>query len=365
MKKIFYLLTLFILAVILAGGCAGQKQHPAATSSGSVSTTGEQQTGEPRPEPQAATETTATTAAPATETGGAVSAPAVNPVQANRLMLQVSRDFGGTVFFAQMVEYAGNTSLLDLMKAHLPIETAYGGSFINSINGLSSSGGGLSGARQDWFNYINGICCDVGVLDYDPLNANIVWWDYHRWKNGPSISAVIGSYPEPFLHGYRGKVKPALIMVAGSEPGLAGGLQESLKSQGVAQIKVTDIDENNIANRSGPTIIVGAWGQLQQSDYLNKFNRAYSRNGTGVHFTEQGLELLDWNGKGLRSIAGSAGIIVASGEGLGDDSPLWLVAGTDRIGLQYALDLFNRPDQIKGHYGLAITAQELIVLPLQ
>ena len=350
--------------MLIAGGCAGQKQ-PVANPTANITEAAGQKTDDVIPTAQENRDTGAAPPTPASETEAVPLSPESNPDPANQLVLQISRDFGRTVLFAQTVYYHGNASLLDLMKAHLQVETGYGGSFINSINGLSSSSGGFGGARQDWFVYINGICSDVGVQDYDPRNAQVIWWDYHRWKSGPSISALIGSYPEPFLHGYRGNIKPSLIMVAGGDLSIAGALQQSLKSQDVAQINITNIDENSLVNRSGPTIVVGEWGQLQSLNYLDKFNQAYKRNGTGIHFTDQGLELLDWNGQVQRSVAESVGVVVASGAGLGDDSPLWLVAGTDPIGLQYALDLFKDTGKIKGLYGAAITSGELIPLPLQ
>ncbi|MDD3269783.1 MAG: DUF4430 domain-containing protein, partial [Syntrophomonadaceae bacterium] len=93
--------------------------------------------------------------------------------------LLVTRDFGAQTIFAQRVPYKEDATILDVMQAHLQVETAYGGSFINVINGLASNSGEGGKDRQDWFYYVNGIACDVGVLDYNLKDAGSVWWDYH------------------------------------------------------------------------------------------------------------------------------------------------------------------------------------------
>lgn len=286
--------------------------------------------------------------------------------KARKVDLLITRDFGTRTLFAKTVGYKENATILDVLKSNLQIETKYGGSFINSINGLVGSTRGANGKRQDWFNYINGICCDVGVLDYNLETAAAIWWDYHPWMMGPSIATVIGSYPEPFLHGYEGKVKPTIIMSSEDDLDLSKSLQAALKSQGVSQVKVINFNEGNLETRPGPTIVIGKWDKLKQIDYLEKLNQAYSKTGTCVYFSDKGLELLDYSGKAAKKIDGSAGVIVATGQGLGDDSPLWLVAGTDEAGLHSAINVLTKnPDKIKHMYNAAILADKVMALPLQ
>ncbi|MDD2620162.1 MAG: DUF4430 domain-containing protein [Syntrophomonadaceae bacterium] len=284
-------------------------------------------------------------------------------VDRSALHLMVTRDFGEQIIFGQRVEYEENASLLDILQAHAQVETAYGGSFINGINGLKSSSKS-SGNRQDWFFYVNGIACDVGVLDYDPQNAGSVWWDYHPWQMGPANSAVIGSSPEPFLHGYRGTVKPTLIMSSPADVKASKLMKETLETLGVSQIAISNLVEEKVKNREGPTIVLGEWNDLKKLRYLNDFNKAYNRNGSGIHFIDQGLELLDYNGDVVKKLNGSTGVIIASGEGLGDDSPMWLISGTDEDAWQNALNLLIKyPEKIEHLYGAAVIGEEIIPLP--
>lgn len=331
MKKIWSLVSILLLAVMLAAGCVGSSQSPEGSG--------------------------------ATDSGKPESKNAVkNPV----VELSVTRDFGSKTIFEQEVKYQEGATILDILQNHLRVETAYGGSFVNAINELQSSSGAGDGTRLDWFYYINGIACEVGVLDYDPRNAASIWWDYHPWQTGPANSAVIGCFPEPFQHGYRGKLKPTILMSGLGADQARKDLQETLETYRVSQIITAKLDEERLKNREGPTIVLGKWGDLTKLKYLEEFNQAYQRNGSAIHFTTQGLDLLDYNGQVAKKLEGSAGVIIATGEGLGDDCPLWLVSGTDDKGWQNALQLLiEHPAKIKHLYGAAVVGEEIIPLPVQ
>jgi hypothetical protein len=146
---------------------------------------------------------------------------------------------------------------------------------------------------------------------------------------------------------------------------LAKEMEQALKTKGIYSAATMGLDNNWLENTRQPTIIIGTWDELKELDYLNSFNKAYRKTGACVHFTDAGLELLNYKGDVGQNVAQGAGVIVASGSGLGDDSPLWLIAGTDQEGLQQALDLLiSSPQQISGLYNTAIVSGDLIRLPL-
>src|SRR2546422_301898 len=39
------------------------------------------------------------------------------------------------------------------------------------------------------------------------------WWDYRDWTHDADLPVVVGAFPEPFLHGYGGKTRPAAVLV--------------------------------------------------------------------------------------------------------------------------------------------------------
>lgn len=298
-----------------------------------------------------------TTVANSVESGGS---------STGKISLLVTRDFGGKTLLDKKVELKKSWTVIDVLQANTKIATGWDGGLVTGINGLQSDNGGMFGKRQDWFYFVNGICADVGAAEYELRAGELVWWDYHAWESmGLVNSAVIGCYPEPFIHGYRGKVGPTTIVSHADNLTLAGDLQQALRAKGVSTVNVKELDENLLKNRQGPTIVIGEWNRLKDIPWLETLNKAYRKNGTCIHFTGEGLELLNYRGQVGRTITGSVGVIAATGEGLGDHSPLWLVAGTDREGLQQAVDvLVKSPGKISRLYSAVVDSRRIIGLPL-
>lgn len=278
----------------------------------------------------------------------------------------ITKNYGTEMVLNKQVNYQKNSSIIDgLMDTGAEVETSYGGSFVSDINGLNSEKGRAGGVRRDWFYFVNGIFADSGALDYFPQPGEIIWWDYHPWKTSQGTPAVIGCFPEPFLHGYRQKVKATVIMTVAQETEKGLDLQKALQAYGVSDVVVKEINADMLERREGPTVIIGQWQELAKIQWLNEFNEAYQKNGTYLHFTEKGLELMNYMGEGVKLVQDNVGVICATGEGNGDDSPLWIITGTDRSGTEAALELLTRhPEKVQAAYGVAILPGEIIKLPV-
>jgi hypothetical protein len=121
--------------------------------------------------------------------------------------LWVTRDEGTKVLLVRTVP-AGETAMQALDRS-AKLSTRYGGRFVQSIDGVSGS----VGSRHDWFYFVNGIEADRGAAEYRLHPGDVEWWDYRDWgKVGESVPVVVGAFPEPFLHGYGGKVRPAVVV---------------------------------------------------------------------------------------------------------------------------------------------------------
>jgi hypothetical protein len=130
----------------------------------------------------------------------------------------VTRDEGRTVLLVKRVP--ADETAMQALERSAKIDTHYGGRFVETINGLSGS----VSTRHDWFYFINGIEATRGAVDYRLRNGDVEWWDYRDWgRVGQSISVVVGAFPEPFLHGYGGEVRPAVVVGSG------GGAQSLAK----------------------------------------------------------------------------------------------------------------------------------------
>ena len=115
--------------------------------------------------------------------------------------LRVSRDFGVTTLTDRSIAVSASSTVMRLLTANTKVTTAYGGGFVDSIDGVASGYTNGGSIRADWFYYVNGLQATVGAADYHLGPHDRVWWDFHAWDFAPSVSAVVGQYPEPFLSG--------------------------------------------------------------------------------------------------------------------------------------------------------------------
>jgi hypothetical protein len=128
--------------------------------------------------------------------------------------LWVTRDRGETVILTRTVP-AGLTALQALDK-EADVDTRYSGRFVQSIEGLE----GDVSAQRDWFWFLNGIESDRSAADYKLRPGDVEWWDYRSWEGEMREPVVVGAFPEPFLHGWDGKVREVAVRYApGKESG--------------------------------------------------------------------------------------------------------------------------------------------------
>ena len=281
----------------------------------------------------------------------------------NEIQLMVTRDYGASCLGNYSIVSVEKMSVMEILKSNLKVETAYGGGFVSSLEGLKN-GGTVGGMRQDWFFYVNGIASNRGADQVSVTDGDRIWWDYHGWKTGVVQTAVIGSYPEPFIDGINRGNNQVTIMAATESKIWADKLAGQLKNNG-SQMTVTDIDNNRLANRNGPVIVIGQWSELAASSILKDLNDAGARNGCSMQFTEDSLKLMDKTGQVKNEVGDGWGIIVASGRGLGDSAPLWLLAGNDKKAVEQAVKIIvNEPDKIAGRFGVAVGPEgQILDLP--
>ena len=119
--------------------------------------------------------------------------------------LWVTRDGGGEVVFIGVVP-AGVTAL-EAVDQHLDVDTGYGGRFVDAIEGIEGS----LEDRRDWFYFVNGYEADVGASEYRLHAGDVAWWDFRSWVDELRQPVVVGAFPEPFLHGFNGDRRPAVV----------------------------------------------------------------------------------------------------------------------------------------------------------
>jgi hypothetical protein len=147
---------------------------------------------------------------------------------AGQATLWVTRDRGSTVLVDAQVD-AGQT-LLRALRSEADVDTRYGGRFVQAIEGVEGS---LS-KRRDWFWFVNGIEGDRSAVEYRLRAGDVAWWDFRAWAGQERAPVVVGAFPEPFVHGWNGEVRPAAVRYA---PGLAAAARRIATRLGAASVE--------------------------------------------------------------------------------------------------------------------------------
>jgi len=123
-----------------------------------------------------------------------------------RATVWVTRDRGAHVLHVGKVP-AGSSAMQAVARLG-KVKTTYGGRYLRSVDGVSEEG------RRAWFYYVNGYLADRASTDYRLRAGDVLWWDYRSWLDPAQDPVVVGAFPEPFLDGYAGKARPAVVISA-------------------------------------------------------------------------------------------------------------------------------------------------------
>jgi hypothetical protein len=155
--------------------------------------------------------------------------------------LWVTRDRGAEVLVTTSVP-AGVTAI-QALRSEADVDTSYGGRFVRSIEGVA----GDAATKRDWFYFVNGVEADRGAAEYRLRPGDVLWWDYRSWAGDDMREPiVVGAFPEPFLHGYDGNVRPAVVRFQEEDMrGTALGLAHLIGAASVEQVDVPIAPEAN------------------------------------------------------------------------------------------------------------------------
>jgi hypothetical protein len=279
----------------------------------------------------------------------------------------VSKDFGQQILLDRELEMPVGSSSMAALKQVAEVETAYGGGFVNSINGFSSEFTGGQEKQYDWLVYFNGIQSNAGALDYTMHHGDVQRWDFHHWNFRIFIPAIIGDFPEPFLHGYRGQVKPTVIVYDGGFEQNAEELEAALTSLGVADVTsqpISELSDND--KRNANLIIIGYSG----SEMITELNGVWNRLGFFARFEDGGLSVYTGTGEKAAQYGPGTGIIQATqspwnpkGTGVCENA-VWMVSGTDEAGVEAAVEaLVSRSNELQHAFAVVVTGGEIIRVP--
>lgn len=144
--------------------------------------------------------------------------------------LWVTRDRGAEVLHEATVD-AGQT-LMRALDGEVELETRYGGRYVQSIDGLAGS----LDAQRDWFWFVNGYEGDRSASSYRLRDGDVAWLDYRGWEREGEARVVVGAFPEPFVHGYAGRTRPAVVRFEGAQLRRAHAIARGIGAESVAPL---------------------------------------------------------------------------------------------------------------------------------
>ncbi len=270
--------------------------------------------------------------------------------------LSVTRDFGTrAVLSVARGRLAGSQTVMRLLERSARVTTRYGGGFVQSIDGRSGTA-----ARRDWFYYVNGVEAPVGAAQTAVHKGDRIWWDLHDWSAAQSIPAVVGSFPEPFVHGIGGRRLPTVMECSGDVSAACARVSADLEHAGVP------VSSQALGTGSGTdslAVLVGTWNDLKRTFAATLIQKGPGTSGVYARFAgpgEDAIQLLDPTGSVARTLHSGAGLIAATAEGSAE--PTWLVTGTDATGVGAAADSLSAR-ALEYRFAVAVEGRSLLPVP--
>ncbi len=272
--------------------------------------------------------------------------------------LLVTRDFGAqTLHPSGPLGLRGQETVMSLLRRNYSVNTRYGGGFVQSVESLS--GGQEAGEPVDWFYYVNGVEAPEGAAATNVNPGDHIWWDRHDWSQTADIPAVVGSFPEPFLNGIGGKRLPVRVECID----VSGTSCQTVR----ARLRALQVPAAVAAFGGGGApktlrVLVGPWDRVGGDLDVHGIERGPRASGVYARFAPSGkqLTLLDQNGRSVRVLGAGAGLIAATSEG--EDAPVWVITGTDDLGVQRAAQGFDEATLAR-RFAVALTSQGAQALP--
>jgi hypothetical protein len=277
--------------------------------------------------------------------------------------LLVTRDYGSEVLLDKP-ELAVNESsnAMRILDQNSDLETAYGGGFVQSVNGIS--GDTTGGRRFDWFFAVNGIIAERGSTQFPVAGGDKVWWDYRDWTDAMDVGAVIGSYPAPFSTGYDNRDWGVEVDCLGDRTA-CGMVTKQLEGDGVT---LKDTGENM-------KLMVGTWDRVQDTPEGRRIIKGPATSGVFANFDAPAtpapegfpqneawrLVGLDVRGDAAQDYGPEAGLVAAMRRA--EDPPVWLITGGTDQAVQLAAAALN-PKDLERRYAAVIHDGLVSSLPL-
>jgi hypothetical protein len=272
--------------------------------------------------------------------------------------VRVTRDFGRTQLHAASTKtISDGQTVMRLTESKFDVETRYGGRFIQSIDGLKGTG---ATGQRDWFFFVNGLESEVGAGDYDLSAGDRIQWDYRRWDVAMRAPAIVGAFPEPFLHGLNGRRRPVRIECddVNAQPCRDG--KDALHKVGVP---VSGSALGAPGTEKVTRLVVARWPAARIIRGGHTLEQGPQANGIFARFGGGALELLDQDGDVARTVHAGDGTALIAAMRPRAEELVWLVTSLDDAGLEAGVRALREND-LRNAFAVAVTGRTVEKLPL-
>jgi hypothetical protein len=257
------------------------------------------------------------------------------------------------------LQVKGQETVMSLLTRNYTVSASDGGGFVQSVGGLS--GGQEAGQPVDWFYYVNGVEATMGADATNVRSGDRVWWDRHAWSQTEGVPAVVGSFPEPFLHGIEGRRLPVRVQCASLAGYACRTVVARLHAVG-ATGTVAALPAASVSEPRALRVLVAPWSSIEAILGAQGLQNGPRASGVYARFSASGraLTLLEESGAAAQTLHAGAGLIAATRHG--GDAPVWLVTGTDDAGVERAASAFDE-GTLEDRFAVAIGREGAIALP--
>ena len=276
-----------------------------------------------------------------------------------RASLTVTRDFGAEAVVETAVpEIAASDTVMRLLQRNADVDTRFGGGFVQAVEGVA--GGREDGRPVDWFYYVNGLEAAEGAAATDVRPGDRIWWDRHDWGTAARIPAVVGSFPEPFVRGTGGRRLPVRIECPEPEGPACEAVRDTLVELGVPAARAQLGTDTKKALR----VLVGSFAQLRRAEAPRRLQEGPEASGVFARFTAGGRRLVvfDPRGRPARTLGAGTGLVAATATT--PETPVWLVTGTDEVGVRSAARAFTET-ALADRFALAVSDDLPVPVPAE
>jgi len=275
--------------------------------------------------------------------------------------LRVTRDFGheelGSVRLDTLRE---DQTVMRMLRSEFDVDTRFGGRFVQAIDGLEGAG---AGGTSDWFFFVNGIESGAGAAEYELSPGDRVQWDHRSWGAAMRVPAIVGAFPEPFLHGTEGERRPVRVECDEVESDPCRDARQALDDAGVA---TSGSSLGAPGTEAVTRLVVARWPAARIVRGAPTLEDGPEASGVFARFAEDGrsLELLDQTGEVARTVRPGDGTALVAALQPRAEELLWLVTSLDAKGLAAGVAALEE-DLLRDAFAVAVTGDTVEKLPLR